>query len=193
MIKVGITGGIGSGKSVVATLLNMSGIPVYIADNESKRLLATSIEIREQLTSLFGPDLYTVEGVNKQLLASHIFANPECLAKVNAIIHPVVNRDFQAWVERQDAKACAIESAILFESGFDRLVDVSLMVYAPLEVRIDRALARDAASKQEIERRINNQMPDEMKRDRSDYVINNDGVRALVPQVSKFISFIFSC
>lgn len=193
MIRIGITGGIGSGKSVVAALLSLSGVPVYIADTESKRLLATSAEIRERLTALFGSDLYTAAGINKQLLASYIFANPEYMAKVNAIIHPVVNSDFQAWAARQESKACAIESAILFESGFDRLVDVRLMVYAPLDVRIDRALARDAASREEIGRRINSQMPDEIKRDRSDYVILNDGIHALVPQVKKFISFIFSC
>lgn len=130
MIKIGITGGIGSGKSVVASLLALSGVPVYIADEESKWLTNNSPVIREKLTALFGPEIYTNEGLNKKLLASHIFNNPEQLQQVNQIIHPEVNRHFSAWVERQTSPLCAIESAILFESGFYKVVDISLMVYA---------------------------------------------------------------
>ena len=118
MIKIGITGGIGSGKSVVASLLALSGVPVYIADEESKWLTNNSPVIREKLTALFDPEIYTNEGLNKKLLASHIFNNPEQLQQVNQIIHPEVNRHFSAWVERQTSPLCAIESAILFESGF---------------------------------------------------------------------------
>ena len=123
MIKIGITGGIGSGKSVVAALLELSGIPVYIADTESKLLTATSPVIREKLVALFGEELYTADSLNKRQLASHIFGNPERLGQVNAIIHPEVNRHFLAWVERLNTPVCAIESAILFESGFNRIVD----------------------------------------------------------------------
>ena len=126
MIKIGITGGIGSGKSVVASLLALSGVPVYIADEESKWLTNNSPVIREKLTALFGPEIYTNEGLNKKLLASHIFNNPEQLQQVNQIIHPEVNRHFSAWVERQTSPLCAIESAILFESGFYKVVDISL-------------------------------------------------------------------
>ena len=133
MIKIGITGGIGSGKSVVASLLALSGIPVYIADEESKWLTNNSPVIREKLTALFGPEIYTNEGLNKKLLASHIFNNPEQLQQVNQIIHPEVNRHFSAWVERQTSPLCAIESAILFESGFYKVVDISLMVSASKE------------------------------------------------------------
>lgn len=142
MIKIGITGGIGSGKSVVASLLALSGVPVYIADEESKWLTNNSPVIREKLTALFGPEIYTNEGLNKKLLASHIFNNPKQLQQVNQIIHPEVNRHFSAWVERQTSPLCAIESAILFESGFYKVVDISLMVYAPRELRIERALGR---------------------------------------------------
>lgn len=187
MIKIGITGGIGSGKSVVASLLELSGIPVYIADTESKKLTTTSPVIREKLTALFGTDLYTTAGLNKQLLASHIFGNPDCLKQVNAIIHPEVNSHFAAWAERQHTEICAIESAILFESGFNQTVDSTLMVYAPLEIRICRALQRDTASRKEIERRIQNQLPDEEKKKRCDYVIINDNKQALLPQTNDFI------
>ncbi len=187
MIKIGITGGIGSGKSVVASLLALSGIPVYIADEESKRLTNNSPVIRDGLIRLFGTDIYTKKGLNKRLLASYIFNDREALRQVNAIIHPEVNRDFLDWARKQDSPLCAIESAILFESGFNRIVDVSLMVYAPKEIRIERASARDSVSREEIERRIDNQMPDEKKKELSDYVIYNDGKQALLPQIHSFI------
>lgn len=188
MIKIGITGGIGSGKSVVAALLELSGIPVYIADTESKHLTATSPVIREKLTGLFGETLYTAEGLDKKRLASLIFGNPERLRQVNAIIHPEVKRHFLVWAERQQVPVCAIESAILFESGFNRIVDTTLMVYAPMEVRIRRALERDAASREEIIRRIESQLPDEVKKEKSDYVIFNDGEQALLPQITALLA-----
>lgn len=187
MIKIGITGGIGSGKSVVASLLNLHGIPVYVADTESKLLTDTSPVIKEKLTALLGEDLYTEKGLNRKLLASHIFGNPEYLRQVNAIIHPEVDRHFTAWAQSQKNTICAIESAILFESGFNKLVDKSLMVYAPLPLRIERAVARDNACREEIIRRIDSQLPDETKRDRSDYVIFNDDKQALLPQVERFL------
>ncbi|WP_455641134.1 dephospho-CoA kinase [Parabacteroides sp.] len=188
MIKIGITGGIGSGKSVVASLLQLYGIPVYVADTESKILTDNSPVIREKLTALFGKDIYTEKGLNKKLLASYIFSDPECLQKVNAIIHPEVNRHFSEWTKRQKSDICAIESAILFESGFDKVVDKSLMVYAPAELRIERAILRDTVSREEIIRRIDNQMPDEIKKDRSDYVIYNDDIQALLPQIEKLLA-----
>ena len=133
-----------------------------------------------------------MRGLNKKLLASHIFNNPKQLQQVNQIIHPEVNRHFSAWVERQTSPLCAIESAILFESGFYKVVDISLMVYAPRELRIERALGRDSASREEIERRINSQMSDEEKKDRSDYVIYNDNRQALIPQVGKLLCWLQS-
>lgn len=187
MIKIGITGGIGSGKTVVASLLNLYGIPVYVADTESKRLTDTSPVIKEKLTALFGENLYTEKGLNKPLLASYIFNNAEYLQQVNAIIHPEVRRHFSEWAKAQIGNVCAIESAILFESGFDKVVDKSLMVYAPLDIRIQRAISRDNTRREEIIRRIDNQLPDETKRDRSDYVIYNDGQQALLPQINKFL------
>lgn len=189
MIKIGITGGIGSGKSIVASLLNLHGIPVYLADTESKILTATSPVIRGKLIALLGKELYTEEGLlNKKLLASYIFSNPEYLKEVNAIIHPEVKRHFTEWAERQLSEFCAIESAILFESGFNQTVDKSLMVYAPLELRIGRAMQRDNVSREEIISRINNQLPDETKKERSDYVIHNDDIQALLPQVGRFLA-----
>lgn len=188
MIKIGITGGIGSGKSVVATLFTLLGIPVYIADKESKWLTNHSPIIREKLISLFGEGIYINEELNKKLLASHIFHDPKLLQQVNKIIHPEVNKHFVEWVSKQSCDICAIESAILFESGFDRIVDISLMVYAPKTLRIERAAMRDTASKEEIEGRINNQMADEIKKERSNYVIYNDNQQLLIPQVESLIA-----
>ena len=191
MVKIGITGGIGSGKSVVATLLRLYGIPVYIADEESKRLTNSSPVIRRALVDLVGEAAYDADGkLDKLRLANFIFGQPEHLARVNAIIHPEVNRDFLDWSERQEKAFCAIESAILFESGFDRIVDVKLMVLAPLEIRLERAIARDHASREALERRIKSQMADEEKASRSDYVIHNDDRQALIPQVENFIGWL---
>ena len=190
MNKIGITGGIGSGKSVVATLFELSGIPVYIADIESKRLTDTSPIIREKLVKLFGSTLYKKSGLDRKLLASHIFGNPEKLKLVNEIIHPEVNRHFLEWVTKQTTSMCAIESAILFESGFNQLVNKSLMVYAPLEIRIQRAILRDNLSREAIISRIQNQLSDEIKKEQSDYVIYNDDEQALLPQVAAFLELV---
>lgn len=187
MIRIGITGGIGSGKSVVASLLRLSGVPVYIADKESKRLTCESAFIRERLTALLGANLYPEGKLDTRMLASYIFNDPERRRQVNGIIHPEVRRDFQTWAARQTAPLCAIESAILFESAFDREVDASLMVYAPRTIRVERAIRRDCASREEIERRIRSQMPDEEKRDKADFVILNDRRQALIPQVEALI------
>ena len=188
MNKIGITGGIGSGKSMVATILKLFGIPVYIADIESKRLTDTSPFIRANLIQLFGENLYTEKGLDRKLLASHIFSHPDKLKQVNAIIHPVINKHYLDWVAKQSTPYCAIESAILFESGFNQIVDTTLLIYAPLEMRIQRATLRDKQPREEIIRRINNQLSDEIKKERSNYVIFNDGKRALLPQITNFLS-----
>lgn len=188
MIRIGLTGGIGSGKSVVALLFGMMGIPVYIADGESKRLADTSPVIKEKLTGLFGKEIYAENVLNRKLLASLIFGNRENLEKVNAIIHPEVNRHFQEWVCRQSSRCCAIETAILFESGFDKTVDISLFVSAPLELRIERALKRNPlATREDITNRIMNQLQEESLLAKADHVIINDGMQAIIPQVAGFI------
>lgn len=188
MIKIGITGGIGSGKSVVSELFGVYGIPVYIADEESKQLITRSPVIRNRLISLLGQEAYTGNELNRKYMAACIFTDPHLLEQVNAIIHPEVKQHYLAWVETQAAWCTALESAILFESGFDSAVDVKLMVYAPEELRIRRAMKRENFSREEIVRRIEKQLDDEVKKVRSDYVIYNDGKHALIPQVEKFLS-----
>ncbi|MDR0894113.1 MAG: dephospho-CoA kinase [Prevotellaceae bacterium] len=188
-IRIGITGGIGSGKSMVSRLLSMMGIPMYISDIEARRLTLTDPDIRRELTALIGNDIYTGSLLNKELLATYMFGNPTHLQTVNGIIHPRVRNDFRQWAEQQQ-KRCPLvgmESAILIESGFAGEVDAIIMVYAPEEVRITRAMQRDGASRAEIERRICSQMNDEEKRRHAQYVVYNDGETALIPQVLQLI------
>ncbi len=187
-IKIGITGGIGSGKSVVSRLLSLMDIPVYLSDDEAKRLTATDETIRKELTALLGDELYQGDVLNKSLLAGYLFASPENAARVNAIIHPVVKQDFRRWCkENASSSILAMESAILIEAGFAPEVDAVVMVYAPKEVRIRRAMKRDGASRKQIEQRIQNQMDDEAKRAKADYTIINDDKTPLIPQVFRLL------
>jgi len=190
MIKIGVTGGIGSGKSIVSSLLTQADIPVYVADDKSKNLTESSSLIRKKLKALLGDEIYINETLDKKRLASLIFTDKEILEKVNGIIHPIVRKDFQMWVSKQSSKRCAMESAILFESGFDKYVDIILTVYAPVELRLTRAMLRDGATEVDIMKRMNRQMPDALKRERADFVIVNDGVQALIPQIEQFLKIL---
>lgn len=187
-IKIGITGGIGSGKSIVSRLLTLTGIPVYKTDTEAKRLMLSDTGIREGLTALAGNEVYNEKGLNKAFLASYIFGHPEHLKQVNAIVHPRVRDDFRLWAGKARQEIVAMESAILLEAGFTNEVDKIVMVYAPSEVRIARAIRRDSATRKEVERRIQSQMDDEKKRGAADFVIVNDGETPLIPQVLSLIS-----
>ena len=187
-IKIGITGGIGSGKSIVSRLLTLTGIPVYQTDTEAKRLMLSDTGIREGLTALAGNEVYNEKGLNKAFLASYIFGHPEHLKQVNAIVHPRVRDDFRLWAGKARQEIVAMESAILLEAGFINEVDKIVMVYAPSEVRIARAIRRDSATRKEVERRIQSQMDDEKKRGAADFVIVNDGETPLIPQVLSLIS-----
>ena len=185
MITIGLTGGIGSGKSVVASLLELYGMSVYIADEESKRLLTSSPLIRKRLTTLLGSSIYDDSGLNRRIMASLIFNNTKLLEQVNAVIHPEVASHFKAWVSRQTTNFVVLESAILFESGFNHLVDICMLVYAPHELRIKRVMTRDKITETEVLQRMQHQIPDEEKKNLSDYVICNDDRHALVPQIEK--------
>lgn len=186
---IGLTGGIGSGKSTISRLLNIMGIPVYVADTESKRLTESSFDIRKKLTEKFGMDLYTEGKLNKTLLASLIFENEVNRNYVNSVIHPIVRIDFEQWKAQQvKSPLVIIETAILFESGFAASVDVSVTVAAAEELRIRRVELRDACSHAAIVSRIRSQLTEEEKIRRSDYVIYNDDWQALIPQVERLLA-----
>lgn len=188
MIKIGITGGIGSGKSIVCEILRLHNIPVFDADKEAKRLNYTSSVIREKLISLFGENLYKNNRLNRQRLAEIIFSNTENLQKVNAIIHPELEKHFAEWVkERAAFPIVAIDAALLFEARFDRFIDKAVTVYAPENLRIQRASVRDNASGKAIVARMKNQLPEEEKIARSNVVIYNDDHHSLIAQVEKML------
>ena len=188
---IGVTGGIGCGKSYVSAKMQLHGIPVYDSDSRAKLLTATDPVIMEALSDLVGPTLYCPCGcgvMQKEVLAQFIFGNPGNMAKVNAIIHPRVRDDFKRWADGLESKEfCILESAILFESGFDKEVDFTVCVDAPLELRIRRCVKRDNTTAQAVVARINSQMDQEEKCSRADFVIVNDDVQALEPQIDALI------
>jgi dephospho-CoA kinase len=188
MIKLGITGGIGSGKTVVCEILSLHGVPVYIADVESKILTDISPVIRKKLIELFGEDIYNGEYLNRSLLASYIFNDKDKLQAVNNIIHPEVYKHFGEWCASHSKKRLvAMESAILFESGFNKVVNKTIMVYAPLDIRVKRVMERDNIPEEKVLARIGSQMPDEKKAELSDFVIVNDDTKSLLVQVKEIL------
>lgn len=187
-IKIGITGGIGSGKSVVSKLLQLMGVPVYIADVESKRLTETDPDIRAALISLLGDEVYKDGKLNRPLLASYIFGNKDNLTMVNGIIHPRIKDDFRRWAQSHSSyPIVGIEAAILIEAGFTEDVDQVVLVYAPQEIRLRRAVSRDACAAEQIQQRMRNQMPDEDKMAFAHHIIYNDDKQALIPQLGALI------
>lgn len=188
MIKIAITGGIGSGKSYVSHLLEDMNIPVYNADNEAKRLTVSDEGIRSELVALLGEEVYKEGALNRPLLASYLFSDTAHAAQINAIIHPRVREDFAAWAERlQGCEMAGMESAILYEASFEDTVDAVVMVYAPVDLRVQRAMYRDGASEEQVRARIAAQMDDDEKCRRADFTVVNDGVRPLLPQLNAVI------
>ncbi|MDO5482187.1 MAG: dephospho-CoA kinase [Bacteroidaceae bacterium] len=189
MIKIGITGGIGAGKSYICNLLKQRGIPVYNCDEEAKRLMGNSPLIKKKLTQIIGENAYTHDNaLNKPAIAKFLFANDKNAAIINSIVHPVVKQDFIDWANKQDSGIVVQESALLFESNFDKSVDITIEVYAPTEVRLERAIARDKSSAQQIKSRMAQQMDEEEKRHRADFCIINDGATNLEEQIEFIIS-----
>jgi dephospho-CoA kinase len=185
---VGITGGIGSGKSVVSKLLETMEIPVYNSDTEAKKLTESSLFVRGKLSEKFGNQLYSNGKLNKTFLADLIFNSSEHLAFVNSVIHPEVYKDFLTWKQKYVAfPMLGIESAILFESGFDQFVNFKIVVSAPLELRIERLRKRENLDEIAILNRIKNQMSEEEKINQADYVIINDDIQPIIPQVENIL------
>lgn len=189
MIQLGITGGIGSGKSVVSHLLQIMEIPVYQTDDEAKKITVKDEVVRQELIALVGKDVYQKDGkLNRQLLASYVFGCSDRISSVNAIIHPRVKLDYLKWTQiHNECPLVAMECAILFESGFDKLVDKVVAVSAPLDLRIQRAVKRDSSSKEKILKRIEHQLSDDELRKKADFIIVNDDKTLLLPQVIEIL------
>jgi dephospho-CoA kinase len=173
MYKVGITGGIGSGKSTLCELLARYGIPVYDSDSRAKALMSESQELRLALCEAFGVECYLGEELNRPYLSQRVFGDATALQRLNSIVHPAVRADFRAWAECQSSEYVILESAILFEAGFENEVDTIVAVLAPLQERIQRAMSRDNVSQEGILRRISHQMSDDELMQRSHRSIVN--------------------
>ena len=173
MKKIAICGGIGSGKSTVCQMFAERGVAIYDSDSRAKALMNESEPLRKALMAEFGAECYEGGVLNRPYLAQRVFASPEQLAKLNAIVHPAVKSDFLAWADMQSGDYVILESAILYESGFDALVDKVVAVLAPLPLRVERAMQRDGASREQIEARIEAQMSDDELMARADFAIVN--------------------
>lgn len=191
MLKIGITGGIGSGKSIVCTLFHKLGIPIYDSDSRAKELTNSDATIINGVKKLFGDEAYVDGEMQRKYVASKVFEDKSILTQLNKLIHPIVANDFKCWcAERSNegAKYALMESAILIESGFDTLMDIVVCVTAPVDIRVERVLSRDGSTKDEIEKRINNQLSDEQRAAKSQYNIINDGKHLIMPQIVKLNS-----
>ncbi len=183
MLRIGLTGGIGSGKSTVAKVFETLGIPVYYADAEAKRLMNENSEIKEKLIKEFGEETYLNGQLNRKHLSSIVFNDSYKLDLLNSIVHPVTIRDAEEWMHKQNSPYTIKEAALLFESGSVVNLDKVIGVYAPAETRIMRVMKRDGVSKEEVMNRINNQMQEEIKMRLCDYIITNDEKHSVIEQV----------
>lgn len=161
MYKIGITGGIGSGKSTVCRMFCEHGIAVYDSDSRAKKLMQESGAIRQQLIEVFGEECYNAEGLNRSYLARCVFGDKDALQRLNSIVHPAVRTDFRRWAEEQQSAYVIMESAILFEAGFETEVDTTIAVLAPKSMRLERTMQRDGVTREEVEQRMEHQMSDE--------------------------------
>lgn len=184
MLKIGITGGIGSGKSFVSDIFRVWGVPVYNADKEAKRLMNHDRDLKTALKVLLGQEAYYRNGrLNRKWVASKIFSDKALLKKMNAVVHPAVRNDFEHWAEFQQAPYVLEESAIIFEAGLEKFFDAVILVMADKNTRIQRVMKRDKMTKEEVEARIAHQSSDKVKKARADFIILNDGTKALLKQV----------
>lgn len=184
MYKVGITGGIGSGKTLVCGILELLGIPVYYADLEARRLMNEKEELRKGIIKAFGEEVYCAGELDRKVMGRKVFGDPGLLGRLNRLVHPHVGEDFLNWSKAWDNVPYVVEeAAILFESGAWHRVDLSVLIFAPEDLRIRRIAERDGFSKEEIKLRMKRQMDELEKKRLADHVIYNDEKSLLLPQV----------
>jgi dephospho-CoA kinase len=185
MLRVGLTGGIGSGKSTVAAIFDVLGIPVTYADREARLAMQEDPELREQLIGYFGEKTFVNGMLNRAYLAEQVFTDPAKLERLNALVHPVTLRASEKWMRDQEGKAPYIikEAALIFESRAAGYLDYVIGVHAPTPLRVLHTMQRDHITREEVLQRMNNQISEEIKMKLCDAVIENDGLHALIPQV----------
>ena len=184
-MRVGITGGIGSGKSMVAKVFEVLGIPVYYADDAAKRLMNEDEALQQQLIASFGDAIYTNGLLNRKVLATLVFNDTKKLSLLNSIVHPVTIKDGEAWMKKQVAPYTIKEAALIFESGANKYLDKVIGVYAPAPLRLQRVMLRDNLPEEAVKARMEKQMEEETKMGLCDYIINNNGQELVIPQVMK--------
>lgn len=182
-IRLGVTGGIGSGKSSVCRVFNVLGIPVFYSDSEAKAIMNNDLSVRSKINAIAGKDLFLNGNLDREELAKIIFNDEELLRRVNALIHPLVFQNFIQWTDMQTAPYVIMEAAILFESGASELVDKVLTVVAPLDQRIERTVKGNQLTREQVMDRIRNQMDDDIRVKNSDYIIYNSENDMIIPSV----------
>ena len=183
MLKIGITGGIGSGKTTVAKVFEVLGIPVYYADDAAKRLMNTDEKLKEKIQLQFGNDVYKDGRLDRKYLAEIVFKNPEKLQLLNALVHPATLKDAERWMQDQSTAYSLKEAALIFESGAQEQLDYVIGVTAPAPLRIQRTMHRDSITREEVILRMDKQMDETIKIKLCDFVIKNDEQEMLLPQV----------
>lgn len=189
MLRIGITGGIGSGKTTVAKIFEVLGVPVYYADDAAKRLMNEDQALQQKIIENFGADVFENRQLNRSRLASIVFNDPEKLALLNSIVHPVTIADAEKWMKRfsktaiQKIPFAIKEAALIFESGAQKKLDYVIGVHAPYKLRLQRAMLRDNLTKDEVEARMEKQMDETKKMNLCNFIITNDEVQLLIPQV----------
>lgn len=183
MLKIGITGGIGSGKSVVTRIFKTLGIAVLDADSFAKDLMANNAEVRDQLTAVFGASIFKAGQLDRQALSKMVFNDKAMLARLNGIVHPAVKKYGNQWMEAQNTAYVVKEAALFFESGSDLDMDIMVGVSAPESLRLARAMQRDHVNEADIRKRMSNQMDETEKMERCDYIVFNDEQHSLIEQV----------
>jgi dephospho-CoA kinase len=182
-LKLGVTGGIGSGKTSVCRIFNVLGIPVFSTDQVAKGIMDSDIAIREKINKIAGKDLYPGGILDRKGLAGMIFNDSSKLAEVNSLVHPLVFRNFLEWTVRQDSPYVIMEAAILFESGAEKFVDRVATVIAPEEEKIQRVISRSSLTREQVMERMRNQIDDEERIKRSDYIIRNSENDMIIPAI----------
>lgn len=183
MLKIGLTGGIGSGKSTVAAIFHVLGIPVYYADKAAKRLMNEDASLKKNIQNNFGEDSYKDDKLDREFLSKLVFNNSEKLTVLNSIVHPATIQDAENWIAKQNAPYIIKEAALIFESDAYKFLDFVIGVSSPQELRIERAMKRDNIKREDVLARMSKQMSEEEKMKRCDFIIVNDEKEMLMPQV----------
>ncbi len=190
MLLIGITGGIGSGKSLVAKILETLKYPVFYSDSEAKNIVRSNDEVQNEIIRIFGPEAYLQGEYNRPFVAEKVFANQELLTQLNQLVHPAVRAAFDEFCDKSKAEIVFNEAAILFETGTYKSFDAVILVCSPEKLRVERLMKRDNASKEEIQARMNKQWSDDKKKKLTNLIIENDEKSSILEQIHEILTII---